>query len=487
MHFWYGFAVTLAQVRIGAVILSLLALLWMIYNRRALLAHLRAYLFEPSTPRRLALLRVALFGGLVWAGSRPKPVWWASQPEKLRVPPPGWGFAEGLLPIDGLTATVAQYVVVGCAACAALGLLTRICAPIAAITAVYLLGMPSFFGKILHIDHALVMMALVVSAAPAGDALSVDRLWKRRKGALEPGPSAAYTLPMRVCWVLLATVYFFPGMWKLWNAGDLWLDGQRLLWVLQRKWNHHRYLIPAFRIDHYRWLLALLGTATLVFEVGFLFAVFHRTTRALYALGGCAFHAGVRILLGIKFYALLPAVMLFDLPIFAGEKDGPAAAESPAGPSLWPAATVGALLLVGQLYVGVARIDTWPLAMHPVFDERKPPAKLMSGFKIRLHPRDGGKPRDIVYVLSKRGGGAGFVRTMRDFDHDVARHIPRQATGRAIVAMLRANGLALETDDRIVFYKTFWKSFPIGEREGYREQPLRRYRVTEEDGLEQVR
>jgi hypothetical protein len=245
---------TLIEVRVAAGVLAALALALAFQRRRALARHLRAFFLEPSPPERLALVRIALFGALSWVSFDTKAVWWAAQPADLRVMPRGWGWVVGVLPIDATSASVAQAVTIGASLCATVGLATRITAPIAALAAVFLLGTPSFFGKVLHLDHALVLMTLVMSVSACADAWSVDRWIARRAGRPAPGSSAAYTLPMRLCWLLLGTVYLFPGLWKIWDNGDLWLNGQRLLWELNDEWGQRKYLDPPMRIDRYPWL-----------------------------------------------------------------------------------------------------------------------------------------------------------------------------------------------------------------------------------------
>jgi hypothetical protein len=473
---------TLFGVRVAACLILLGALGLAIYRRRAVGAALREFFLAPGAAQNIGLLRIVLFAGLAWVGLRTNAVWWASQPASLRVMPPGWGWLDGLLPIDATTAGVARFLVVAFGLCAALGLGTRVTTKVAAIAAVYLLGVPSFFGKILHADHALVLMTLVLAAAPCGDAFSFDRQWLRHRGQPDPGLSPAYTLPVRMCWLLLATIYLFPGIWKVWEAGDIWLSGERLLWELQDEWGQRKGFVPPARIDRYPWLLKLLGTATLIFEVGFIFALFHRRTRVVAALSAVAFHLGIRLFLGIRFYEFLPLILLIDYswPVPAG-----AALTQPKRP-LWPSAVVGGTLLLGQFFVGFAQIDSWPLAMHPKFSERGGAKQITRNHKFVFEPHDGGRERDLVYLLSKLGGGHGFTRTMLRFDRDVARGIPRQATGRSIVAMLRNNGLELVAGDRIAVYSTSWNTYPIGERSGYKKELLRRYLVTEGGGLEQV-
>ncbi|HYJ11117.1 MAG TPA: hypothetical protein VEX18_18975, partial [Polyangiaceae bacterium] len=407
---------TLLGVRIGAVALALIAVGLLLYKRQAVAENLRRFFLEPTAPTNLAILRFVLFGGLARVSVDTSAVFWAAVPPELRFMPPGWRWLHGSLPLNEQLAQGAQYVVVLGGLCAASGLLTRVTAPITALVAVYLLGVPSFFGKILHMDHALVLMALVVSASPCGDALSLDRLWLRRRGVPPPGPSTAYTLPIRLSWLLLGTIYLFPGLWKVWNNGDLWLSGERLLWELRDEWGQRSNFNPPMRIDEHPWLLKLLGASTLIFEVGIFFAIFNRYTRIAFAFGAVAFHIGVRAFLGIKFYALVPLVLLIDFPTFGSYK----AALAPVR-SFVASAAVGCLLLAAQTYVGLAQIDTWPVALHPKFDERKGGKLTASSHQLVLEQAEAGEPEDIGRALVGLGAMNGYVRLFLNVDRDIGR------------------------------------------------------------------
>jgi hypothetical protein len=476
---------TLQGVRLGAGVLVLIAAGLLLYKRRPVAESLRRFFFEPSPPTNLALLRVAVFGGLTIVSLQTSAVWWASVPAELRFMPPGWRWLHGVLPISGALVSGAQQVVVIASVCAALGALTRVTAPIAAVLSVYVLGVPSFFGKVLHMDHALVMMALVIAASPCGDALSVDGLWRQKRGGAVPGPSTAYTLPIRLSWLLLGSIYLFPGLWKLWNNGDLWLNGQRLYWELMDEWGQRKNFDPPLRIDQQPTLLKLLGASTLIFEIGIFFAIFNRYTRIAAALAAVAFHVGVRLFLGIKYYAYVPLVLLIDFPTFGAYK-----AALPQARSMLASAIVGCTLLALQAFVGLAQIDTWPVALHPKFDERTGAKTTASNNMIALS-KDGGDEQDVGRALVGVGAMNGFTRLFLNVDRDVARGIPRQARTRALVTVMRDAGLDLDagdiiTGDIITVYATRWKVYPLGERSGFRRSLKRRYRVAEDDSLEVI-
>ena len=106
---------------------------------------------------------------LSWVAVQSRAVWWAQKPAVLRHLPPGWRALEGVLPIDATLAGYAQRLVVIAGGCATLGLLSRVSAPVAALSGAVLAGHP----ELLRQDRALRPRAHVV--LPGGRALAVRR------------------------------------------------------------------------------------------------------------------------------------------------------------------------------------------------------------------------------------------------------------------------------------------------------------------------
>ncbi len=463
------------------------------------------FLFEPSSPLNVALLRIFVFGLVFRAACRTQAVWYAGLPVKMRHPPFGWGFLRESVLFEPDVVALVQRVVIVSSACAALGLFTRVSAPVAAFSLVAVHAVCTFFEKVNHGFHAPTLCALVLAFAPSGDALSLDRLvaaWRRRPA---PVASAVYGIPLRACWVLLGTTYLFPGLWKLWFAGDLWISGDQLRFTLLGRWGHLGRFVPPFRLDEYPLLLALLGSGTLVFEIGFIFAVFQRKTRVLAAFAAFSFHYGVSKFMRIGFPLYLPFILLLDFPQL-GELVRASLPErlvallariagsvralrtgfslharpplrAPLLRSLRPPLVAGAVLISGQLATGVFALNTWPLSIFPTFAGRKnsvPPTGVMRF----VHESRDGRQTDLRDSLERMGPAR-----LRNLFQKLSAGRDQKRTGRLLVRLFERAGVTLAKGDRIAVYDARWDLFPLGKRSNYREKLVRGYEMAADGSL----
>lgn len=275
----------------------------------------------------------------------------------------------------------------------------------------------------------------MIAASPSGDALSVDawiRRW-RKKPRFEP--STSYAVPVRFCWLLVGTMYLFPGLWKLWETGDQWFDGSKLAIEMFDKWAQLPDFTPTYRFDRVRPLLIVLGAWTIVLEVGFFFMLFARPTRVAAALFASSFHIGIGFTLGIWFSPFVPLLLLADVPeifemrplrpllqlaknavgplqkFLAGSSERADTRRSPR----WTAASVlvGSVWLGGMFIAGLGPVDTWPVAIYPRFADRKA-APTSSGMTLGfIHARADGTERELPNALDVLGDSAASFRVAR--------------------------------------------------------------------------
>jgi hypothetical protein len=504
--------VWLVVVRLGAVFAALLLVALAVRYRRRAIEVLREFWLTPTSPLNLAALRIVIFYALWRSALGQNFVFYAGMPAAERALPFGWEWV-GPWAFDERVISSASSAFALASLAALLGIATPVTAPVAALLAVYLLGLPNSFAKINHGHHARVLCALVIAAAPSGDALSFDRLWQRLRGRAPPEPSIAYTLPVRFAWVLIGTTYFFPGVWKLWKSGDQWFSGEALKFHLYSSWATRPDFEPIFPIDRHEWLLAPLGSATLLFEIGFLFALLHRATRVLAALSAVGFHLGVAHTMGIRFPAFFPLVVLLELPeswralrrhfppgllafgasararLEAGldmlrRRGGSPAPRSLVSRTIAPAVVAGTLLVFGQSLTGAIGLSTWPVSVYPTFSGRvrSPP---FEGSALRLSLRSGKKTIDLERRF-KRFGHARRKALLRDLQRDMSRG-PAKNRGGSLVSFLRHSGVRIEPGDRIIVREIRWKVLPPGQRRNEREKVLDRYVVTALGSLERER
>ena len=143
-------------VQVGRLVLVALLFAAAVFDPRwRLVARLRAFLWEPRTARHLALCRFLFFGWLAVGLGTSQVVASMRLPEVLRTAPDGVGWLFSLAPptLRVVTSLVVAFRV--CCVLAALGLLTRVFAPLAAALSLYLFAQPESVGKVCHGHHAL--------------------------------------------------------------------------------------------------------------------------------------------------------------------------------------------------------------------------------------------------------------------------------------------------------------------------------------------
>ncbi|HUI27589.1 MAG TPA: HTTM domain-containing protein, partial [Candidatus Kryptonia bacterium] len=275
---------------------------------------LAAFFDSTAEPLNLAIFRIVVFACLLRAITRTDAAHLVQLPAGLRVPPPGYAPFFDWIPFQLGYVTGARILGLTAAGAALVGFTTRMSAAVACVCATYLLGLPGFFGKVNHTDHHLIWFAALLAAAPSGDALSIDALraaWRRadRGDTAPPSPSLAYALPLRLVWLLIGVIYFFPGFWKL-RAGTEWFASDNIKLLMYQHWLRKGF-IPLFRLDRYPLLYRSAGLGTVVFESSFVVCLFCPGLRTLALLAGVVFHWMTKVYLHIFFAALLACYAAF--------------------------------------------------------------------------------------------------------------------------------------------------------------------------------
>jgi hypothetical protein len=264
-------------------------------------------------------------------------------------------------------------------------------------------------------------------------------------------------------------------------------------------------------------LLALLGTFTIAFELGFVFAMAKRPWRTIAGFSAVAFHLGIGAIMGIWFGTFFPLLVLIEIPerwstlrrwVPAAWRDAVsvrrarvnawldrmgsrvrASAELRAWPrrSAWVAAVVGGVMLAGQIVTGFGNINTWPVSVYPTFaiDEVRF-RKRGSQIKVMLES-EGKEPVDLGRKL-RRMGPARLRKLLIGLDEKMedGSEMPDVETeqyGAAIVALFRHAGASLGPGDRIAIVEASWNVIPPGKRMRHREEVKRRYLITKNDSL----
>ena len=286
---------------------------------------LQTYMQTPRHPINLAVFRIVLFGILLRFFASDHTSWWASLPEVLQYSPktgiPQWGLLTRWsywppLWIDSDALAVLTWLFRFFCWTALLGIFSRTSAAAAVLLGLYVLGLPQWFGKVNHYHH-VIWFSGILAVSRCGDALSIDAVinaWRRADRGLTqpPGASVRYGVPVAFVWILIGIIYFFPGFYKWWTCGADWFTSDNFKIILYNKWRSiGDGWLPMFRIDRYPLLYRTGALFAIVFELGFIFAIFCRPTRAVFAAAGILFHITTRLTMKIGFYSLSFAYVVF--------------------------------------------------------------------------------------------------------------------------------------------------------------------------------
>lgn len=251
---------------------------------------------------------------------------------------------------------------------------------IAAVSGLYLLGLPHAAGVGLH-NHHLVWFAALLALSPCADALVL------RRG---PGPRAAgagearlaYGVPLRAVWLILGAIYFWPGFWKLATSGAAWMTAENLQNHLYWKWAQSWDFTPALRLDQLPGVLTAGAIGVVLFELSVPALLLTRRGRWVALGAALGFHAFTWALFDIRFESLWMCLVAL-VPWHRWQRSAEPPAEPPAEPSAersataerWPPATPLLAALVLAVWLAGARGETrgWPLACYPTFDRGAPP------------------------------------------------------------------------------------------------------------------
>jgi hypothetical protein len=363
-------------------------LFWLAENRWH---YVSRFLSEKRTPLDLAIFRIALMVQYTEViHDLPKIRHFAALDSALIVPPAGWGPLAAWVPRNAaLIETAAGFFIV-CTCLGLIGLWTRITIVGAVISGFYLMASPQIFGKVNH-SHHLVLFGVLLCFSPCADALSVDAYLRKRRGEGIPALAAArrYGAPLQTVMLLMGLIYFFPGIWKVSRAGLNWFTAVNLRGLIARTLLESTPTHFQLWISHQPVVLVLGAFFTIIFEVGWIFAVMSRRMRPLAIVSGLIFHIVTSLILNISFWTLQccyvalvdwGAVGSYFLPRIRNARIATRAWVEARGHN-WaelnlgrPFTVVAAVFFVGMVLAGVThRVTAWPIGCYPTFDELPPP------------------------------------------------------------------------------------------------------------------
>lgn len=216
---------------------------------------------------------------------------------------------------------------------------------LAALVAVVLLGLPQLSGTTRHVHHLVWLLAAVGLARQPEHAI-------------------------RAAWLLLAAVYFWPGVHKVATLGGDFFLTDHVLQNARWKWLQFGHVPPLVgALPPWAWRVGAAGVVLLELTAPLCFA-FERGRRvAIPAL--VAFHLLTEWAMGIAFPSLW-LVLLALWPI-GDTTTAPAGTERRGAGPVAAVVAIVALVLAAHLAGLRGRVEGWPFACYPTFDRRAGP------------------------------------------------------------------------------------------------------------------
>lgn len=276
---------------------------------RRWLGSIDAFVFAAEDARRLAAMRIGLFGLLaVRLAASEEYASVAGQPSALFDPVSLFHLLPSM-PSPGLTAVV-QVLGAATALLAAAGLWPRLSFTAAFASAVFLGLMVNATGKIVHNDVVLTLCLLPLVASPR----AACRAWavpSKPGSSEEPMVGRAFGWPIRTAMVVVALAYLFVGLQKLRFSGPEWFTSDNLrnvLWASSDAQANPNDL--ALFVANRDWLAHTLATATIAVEVGFIACLPVPALRWLLVPAAVGLHLGIWLAMGLDYVAQALTVII---------------------------------------------------------------------------------------------------------------------------------------------------------------------------------
>jgi len=268
------------------------------------------WLFATGDARRLAAVRIGLCVALAARLSRGIYVELAEQPSELFRPLSFMRLLPGM-PSEGVVLAL-QLVGIAAAMLAAVGLRPRLMLPAAWACGVFLNGMATSLGKVVHNDVLLLLAMVPLLAAPTGDMWSLDAV---RRGRKAPAPSVRYGWPVRTAAIVVAGAYFFTGLAKVLFSGPAWFVSDNLRFALYA--SSDAQSVPntlGLLVADRPWLAHALAAGVLAFELSFPVVLWRPRWAWAFVLGAAALHLGISATMHLDYSAWIAtvAVVLID-------------------------------------------------------------------------------------------------------------------------------------------------------------------------------
>ncbi len=375
--------VQLSQLLVICMIMHLLTLMY--FRWEQLVALVKEYFTEKGSPYNLAIFRILFFfklGGHFLFQTLFFEIAWTHLPDSSRVSLPLIGWMVQNIPINPTLYAIFSVIAGVLCWLICIGLFTRQAALLLLPFAFYVLGVPMFFGKMNHY-HILFWVPLLLCLAPMTDVWSVDAwIRKKRNRFISVEPHMKYFLSFKLMWLVLAIIYVFAGIIKLWDCGLDWALSDSMINQMRWEWVENYDRVPRFRLDNYPVLAKLSGMAVIYFELLYFLLLIKPKGRIWALIGGFSLHKLCGYFMYIDFADLrLVAASYIDWPkikAFFTNKFKPLQVKKETlnenkllvilkKEKLKPAFIIGLILITMNFILSACRINSFPFSSYPTY------------------------------------------------------------------------------------------------------------------------
>jgi hypothetical protein len=246
------------------------------FNRQVWAYRWKQFFFAAASPYNLALVRILFFATMLVDFVFVAPIDWqplAGLPATARQPLPFVGWMIEAIPISPSLYATATVLAITFGMLAILGIFTRP-AMIAMIPLVfYLYGVPQFFGKMSHYQFFL-WITVILAFSPCFEVWSIESILKRVRG-MQVAREAHFHYALALRWLMLsmASIYFFSGFRKLYEAGLFWSVSDNPVNLLRTEWLEQFRDVPVLRVDHWPILCSVAASGVILFELSSCFTI----------------------------------------------------------------------------------------------------------------------------------------------------------------------------------------------------------------------
>jgi predicted DCC family thiol-disulfide oxidoreductase YuxK len=158
------------------------------------------------------------------------------------------------------------------------------------------------------VDWIVASLVFILCVAPAGRALSLDRV--RAVRAAKAGDLEARLPPYSSVWagactrlmqIQMAVLFFYSAVSKL-NA-EIWLNGDAV-WIVFTTGEYYNSMILDVLASHY-WLVNLATYGTILIEIAFPFLIWQRSTRPYLLAAAIFLHLQFGLLMGLFYFSFV--------------------------------------------------------------------------------------------------------------------------------------------------------------------------------------